>query len=460
MMGRGFLTDDFLHLTSAAHGTIQHGILKVNAGPFYTPIAWLSYALDWTLWGWNPFAFAAGNLLLHNANILLLYLFTRRLWRSQIAGWWAALGYALLFPANVSAIMYIATRAHLLAVCFCLASLLSVLWFTRKEDRKFLAAMSAVAFATLAIFSKESGVIVPAAIALVLLHERRSGNWLKVSLAAVAGLFLALSSVLAFYFSLRSRSGAFNVSFGCNMYQYCLAPGMVLEHLFRYGWRTFGLLSLIALAIAWRQYLRGLRPSFNRFTKDDLLLPVLFFGFTIAPVILIYSRSGIYSYFSGIPAALLLGAVTRSLYETTFASPPRYPRLAAAPIIFIVVLYAGMIPGHGLRWMRMGNVSAMVLNQITTQLVKPEPNTFFVMTYTERDKKLILSDALGWGFGFALRVLYDDQSLDGEIRKQGGPCLHCDRSPLIHFIYTLDNNGLPQVTIGSKDVHLVGWASP
>src|SRR5882672_3617283 len=96
VMGRGFIHDDFVHLYSVACGSLWQGLTRANGGPFYTPVAWLTFKVDWILWGKNPFMMAAGNLLLHIANITLLYAFALKLWRSQIAARWAALGFALL----------------------------------------------------------------------------------------------------------------------------------------------------------------------------------------------------------------------------------------------------------------------------------------------------------------------------------------------------------------------------
>jgi hypothetical protein len=448
-MGHGFLTDDFLHLTSVKYGTLRQGLLGVNGGPFYAPTAWLSYSLDWMLWGWNPYAFATVNLLLHSANIFLLYLFARRLWRSHIAGWWAALGYALLFPANVSAVMFIGARAHLFVVCFALASLLSALWLARTEDHKFSALLSTILFATLAIFSKESGVTAPVAIALLLLHERRSAHGGKLSIPTIAGLFAALSAVLAIYAVIRSQSGAVHITFGCKPFQYCLTVGTLIENLLRYGWRTFGLLALIAVAIAMSQYLRGYRPHINLVTKDDLLLSVLLFGATIAPFILIHSRSFIYSYLPGVAAALLLGATARSLKEKFSPIPSRHIRLAAVPIIFVVVVYATFMVIHSLKWMRNADVSAMVLNQIAALPIKPEPNTFFVLRYSGKDKDIRMADALGlgWGFGSALQLLYSSPTVNGTILQEGGACPECEKSPVINLTCTLDSQKMPHVTV-------------
>ena len=118
MIGHGLVFDDFRHLYSAAFQSLQYGLTRVQGGPFFDPLVWLTFKADWMLWGGRSFPMAAENLLLHVANIVMLYFLTLRLWQSQIAAWWAALGFALLFPANTWAVMYIATRGHVIGAFF------------------------------------------------------------------------------------------------------------------------------------------------------------------------------------------------------------------------------------------------------------------------------------------------------------------------------------------------------
>jgi hypothetical protein len=189
VIGRGFIHDDFVHLHSVAYHPLRHGLTCANGGPFYTPVAWLTFKLDWVLWGKKPFLMAAGNLLLHIANITLLYAFALKLWRSQVAARWAALGFALLFPANTWAMMWISTRAHLLVTFFYLAALLATLSLSRAERHRKSAVVMIVLFAALAAFSKESGVTTPVAVAVTITYVRRSQCGKRLPLATVIGLF-------------------------------------------------------------------------------------------------------------------------------------------------------------------------------------------------------------------------------------------------------------------------------
>ena len=95
-MGRGFLFDDFGHLFAAGYESFRWALTHATGGPYYAPLAYLSFKLDWILWGPQPFAFAATNLIIHIVNTLLLYALVLRLWGSTMGAWWAALGLAML----------------------------------------------------------------------------------------------------------------------------------------------------------------------------------------------------------------------------------------------------------------------------------------------------------------------------------------------------------------------------
>src|SRR5262245_34808773 len=216
VMGRGFVHDDFVHLHSVAYHSLRHGLTRANGGPFYTPVTWLTFKLDWVLWGKRPFLMAAGNLLLHIANITLLYAFALKLWRSQVAARWAAMGFALLFPANTGAVMWISTRAHLLVTFFYLPALLPTLWLSRAERHRKSAVATIVLFATLAVFSKESGVTAPVAVAITIIYLRRSQVGKTLPIATVVGLFGSLIAALAAYALMRGRSGPIPITFSAN----------------------------------------------------------------------------------------------------------------------------------------------------------------------------------------------------------------------------------------------------
>lgn len=433
MMGHGFVLDDFGHAFVAGQESVRFGLTHASGGPYYTPVAYSSFKTDWMLWGARPFPWAVTNLLLHIANTWLIYFLALRLWQSYTAAWWAGFGFALLFPANIPAIMWIATRAHLIAAFFYVSSMSATLWLVRTEHFKARAALAVITFAAFSMFSKETGVTVLAAIAVVILYERSRGR--IIHSAQLAPLFAALVAVLGFYLFMRTRSGAIPVNFSGGPISYKLSLTVLWENFSTCMWRTYGLLLLVAIAVAASLRMRGARLSLGLLTKYDVLLSLLLFGVSIAPFALLTQRMGVYSYFPGISAALLLGAVANSLYTLP---PPRgaQSRAALAPILLVVFAFVAFTIRDSSRYLQLAEINTTVLNQIVAQQPKVKPNTFVVLSYAERDTANLFPDGFSnWCFPWALRVMYRDRTVDGKIIHRGESYAIGKKTSEIHFSY-------------------------
>jgi hypothetical protein len=419
MMGRGFILDDFGHAFVAGQESIRFGLTRASGGPYYAPVAYGSFKIDWILWGARPFPWAVSNLLLHIANTGLLYFMVLWLWRSHAAAWWAGVGFAVLFPANVAAVMWIATRAHLIAALFYLAAMMAALWFARTRQFEICAGAAVVIFAALSTFAKESGVTVLGAVAIVILYERRRQGRSAISPSFVM-LFAALFAVLLIYFALRGRSGAIPINFSGGRISYAVSLSVFWDNFLTYGWRTHGLLAFVAVAVGVSLRLRGLHPSLRSLTKDDVLLSVMLFAVAIAPVVLLPKQPGIYSYLPGISAAVLLGAVARSLCDAAPEGRRGFSPITLAPIIFVIVSYVALTVGYSLKWIQLAEINTVVLNQILRQQPIVKPNTFIVLSYAANDDPTRFPEGFGdWCFPWALRVLYMDRTVDGKIIRQG-----------------------------------------
>ena len=49
-----------------------------KTGGLYIPLSWLTLAIDYRCWGMNPFGYHLTNLLLHLANVLLVFVVFRK----------------------------------------------------------------------------------------------------------------------------------------------------------------------------------------------------------------------------------------------------------------------------------------------------------------------------------------------------------------------------------------------
>jgi len=172
----------------------------------YQPLTWLSYAVDFRLWGLDPRGYHLTSVLLHAANAALFFLVAARLLERarpatdeagerrllQAAGL-AALLFAL-HPLRVESVAWASERRDVLAATFYLACVLAYLRAHERSrtDRRWLAASFGAL--TLSLLAKGSAVVAPAALLVLDFYPLRRlgvsdgsarGVWLEKALFAV-----------------------------------------------------------------------------------------------------------------------------------------------------------------------------------------------------------------------------------------------------------------------------------
>ncbi|MDI1277016.1 hypothetical protein [Methylobacter sp.] len=169
--------DDIYFFDGSVH---EHYLGKV----FSFDLRWLPYAtLEWTrsLFGLDLIGFRLGNLALHLATTITLFLFLRRLFErvlpandennKTLSPHWLAFFGALIFalhPTSVYAAAYLVQRSTLMATLFVLLTWRLFLEGLIRDNYRWLLASAFTYF--LAVLSKEHAVMAPmATIALLLL---------------------------------------------------------------------------------------------------------------------------------------------------------------------------------------------------------------------------------------------------------------------------------------------------
>jgi len=201
-LGLSFTSDDFFILDriktlGGLHDPLAY-FRRLGFFEYYRPLAFLSHAIDWTIWGQRAMGFHLTNVALHAMASLLVAVLGRRLYGPQVA-----LVGGLLFavhPASHEAVYWIAARFDLLATCFMLASLL---WLLRDDAASYWIGTACFG---LALLSKESALSLPviAAAADVIIKRR---NW-----QTTARRLVPLLVVAAVYAVLRSQAVDVNVT--------------------------------------------------------------------------------------------------------------------------------------------------------------------------------------------------------------------------------------------------------
>ncbi len=139
---------------------------------YYMPLTFLSFSLDYALFGLDPGAFHRVNLLIHVLNGLLVFYFFYLLSRNAV---WAFGGAALfsVHPLNVEAVAWVTERKGLLAAFFLLLSLLAYVRHLDKGTR--YSYPGAILFFFLSLLSKPVGLMFP--FILFLLDYFRGRKW-------------------------------------------------------------------------------------------------------------------------------------------------------------------------------------------------------------------------------------------------------------------------------------------
>ena len=130
---------------------------------FYRPVANLSYAVDFALWGLDPFGYHLTDLLLHAIASALTFAFVRRVSKDILVGALAGCLFAL-HPITAEVVPTPARRHDVLATVFVLVSLLLFFRAVARDrlhrGRWGLLAGSVLSY-LLAVGAKEIGVLAP-----------------------------------------------------------------------------------------------------------------------------------------------------------------------------------------------------------------------------------------------------------------------------------------------------------
>jgi Tfp pilus assembly protein PilF len=161
----------------------------------YIPLTWMTFGLDYLVWGMNPLGYHLTSLLLHAANAALVYSIVQRLIvvgsdealaqdRSvRLAAACAALVFGV-HPLRVESVAWATERRDVLSAFFFLASLRTYLSYV--GSRSLRGYWLSLAFFAAAVLSKAMAVTLPAVLVILDLHplsrlSSQPRTWLEPS---------------------------------------------------------------------------------------------------------------------------------------------------------------------------------------------------------------------------------------------------------------------------------------
>ncbi len=139
-------------------------VFSPGADSIYIPLTFLSYTVQFHLFGARPFGYHAASLLFHLLSVALVFALARKLAASDKAAIIAALLFAV-HPLHVEPVAWVASQKDLLAGLFFFASLLSYRQFNETRNGGAYG-VSLAAFAA-AVLSKPVTIMMPFALFLL-----------------------------------------------------------------------------------------------------------------------------------------------------------------------------------------------------------------------------------------------------------------------------------------------------
>src|SRR5437867_6114169 len=346
----------------------------------YIPLTWMTFGLDYLLWGMNPLGYHLTSLLLHAANAVVFFFVVRRLLTRALSSP-SERGYALavssgvaalvfaIHPLRVESVAWVTERRDVLSGLFYLSAILLYLRACERGARGRGWYWLSVAVFVGALLSKSMVVNLPVVLVILDVYPlRRLGGsigwrseparrvyvekipFVLLAAAASAIAVMAQSSVHAVA-SLAQLSvpGRVAIStYGLSFYLWKMVVPVNLSPVYELRppvnpWATPFLLSygvvlaLTAIALALRRRVPGLPAAWVAYIV--VLLPVLGI-FQSGPQI----AADRYTYLAGLGWAILGGAGLLSCWRSSRRSTPGTPATwLLTGIAFCVVVGLGVL---------------------------------------------------------------------------------------------------------------------
>jgi hypothetical protein len=367
-VGRGFVKEDATWIMqSRVNSARDLSRIVAKGGGFFRPVVALSFAANYWVFGGSPRGYGWTNLALAIASGLAIFLLARSLGLSDGGSLLAAALWILNFHGINMAVLWLSGRTALLLGLFgVLAGVATA------RNRLVWACL----FALLAMLSKEEGVLLPIALAaLLVMHPREHLPPLRVFTFVVG--FVAIWGV---YAALRMQSDAMTPSNAPPFYTFGAPPWSFRKNLTEYADRslTFPLgVTTVALAIAGR--VPRLQREHQKIVAVGIVWLVTGFGLTM----FLPARSSLYAVFPSVGGAIACATIVSAAWPDM--SPTRRRRTALAAMI-VPFLLVPVYWRRNVRWTELAAVSRDVVSTFAG-LARTAPAQWEVIVMDDRSTR-------------------------------------------------------------------------
>ena len=160
----------------------------------YQPLVLLSFAIDYSINGYDPLVFHISNLLFHLVNTFLVFKFIDLLFKNTFVSLLTALLFGI-HTLNVESVAWITERKNVLFTLFYLGSLICYLKYLDKNNFKYF--LSTLILFVISLASKSAAVTLPVVLVLIDYIYRRDHFKKLVLIEKIP--FFALSLFIGIY---------------------------------------------------------------------------------------------------------------------------------------------------------------------------------------------------------------------------------------------------------------------
>jgi tetratricopeptide (TPR) repeat protein len=144
--------------------TVADAFLEVGRGGNWHPLTWVSLMLDYQLFHLDPWGYHLTNVLLHSANVVLLFVLLRWLTGCLLPSALVA-GFFAVHPTHVESVAWVTERKDVLSTLFWLLTTLAYIAYVRRPSwRRYLLVLTAF---SLGLLAKPMLVTLPATLLLL-----------------------------------------------------------------------------------------------------------------------------------------------------------------------------------------------------------------------------------------------------------------------------------------------------
>ena len=318
--------------------TAEDGFHKV-IGRYYRPVVSASYAVDYSIWGLDPYGFHLTNIIIHTISCLLLFkILSLLFWRYKYRNLFALFS-TLIFavhPIHTEAVSWVSGRTDSMVTMFFFASFLFYIEYTKEmkfvqeenslhkiqSNSKFYLVLSLLFYA-FGLLSKEMIITMPLVIlAYDFIYRKKNSGYFKKHLinyilfAAVTVIYLILR-----YSLLKDIPERVNYLYFAGK-DFVTSAGTMLKTVpvyFRLLFAPFRLL----------YHYNGVIEDAKSFMDAEVLVSVMFILLLIAAAVFFYRKDSIVSFcitfflISLLPVMNIIPSMNlmaeRFLYMTSFA---------------------------------------------------------------------------------------------------------------------------------------------